>query len=85
MAMIVAHEWYREHGKYKAAKPGKSQSLEYGDPSWIGWYFQFSVFELSANRCGFNRSTQQIGGIVQRVIRSLGFFWDARSRVWPQH
>lgn len=50
MAMIVAHEGYREHGKYKAAKPGKSQSLEYGDPSWIGWYFQFSVFELSANR-----------------------------------
>jgi hypothetical protein len=50
MAMIVAHEWYREHGKYKAAKPGKSQSLEYGDPSWIGWDFQFSVFELSANR-----------------------------------
>jgi len=58
MAMIVAHEWYREHGKYKAAKPGKSQSLEYGDPSWIGWYFQFSVFELSANRPKrkFNRS-----------------------------
>ena len=30
-------------------------------------------FESPESRCGFNRWTQQIGEIVQRVFRSLAF------------
>ena len=34
--------------------------------------------------CGFNRSTQQIGKIVQRVFGSPASFWGARSIAWPR-
>ena len=38
----------------------------------------------SALGCGFNRSTQQIGEIVQLVFRSLESFSGARSIFWPR-
>jgi hypothetical protein len=37
----------------------------------------------TALTCGFNRSTQQLGEIVQPVFHSLASFWDVRSAVSP--
>jgi hypothetical protein len=41
--------------------------------------FKFKKSPLTAKACGFNRSTQQIGQIVQPVFRSLVFFSDVHS------
>jgi hypothetical protein len=45
----------------------------------------FSKPPQSGMACGFNRSMQQVGQIVQRVFHSLAFFLDADLISSPRH
>lgn len=77
MAMIVAHEWYREHGKHKAAKLARDYALASGAiTSGLGYAIWYTVLPMLKST---SAATVQLSVPVIAALGGIVFLGKAVS------